>query len=49
MICNVQRLRQSLRNFKFDILDVGFIFLIGFLTYQGHTLHVVCSSGGCGF
>jgi len=49
MIWNVLRTGTSLRNLKLDILDVGFIFLIGIITYQGLTIQSVCSSGGCGF
>ncbi len=49
MIFNVLRSGPRLREFKLDILDLGFIFLIGFITYQGQTIQALCSSGLCGF
>jgi len=49
MIYNKIKSGLSLREFKFDILDIGFIFLIGFITYQGQTIQASCSTGLCGF
>jgi len=49
MIFKVLRSGISLREFKFDIVDFGLIFLLGFMTYQGQTIKAMCPTGLCGF
>ena len=44
-------LRQSgisLKGFRLDVLDIGFIILLGMMTYQGQTIQALCSTGFCG-
>lgn len=48
-VCRVLKTGFNIRNFRLDILDVGFIILLGMMTYQGQTIQAVCSSGFCGF
>ncbi|MCH7967751.1 MAG: hypothetical protein IH841_00615 [Thaumarchaeota archaeon] len=37
----------GLRAFKLDIMDFGFIILLAMLTYQGHTVQLLCSTSIC--
>ncbi|GFN41453.1 MAG: hypothetical protein YK1312THETA_1150002 [Marine Group I thaumarchaeote] len=39
----------SLKGFRLDVLDIGFIALLGMITYQGQTMQAICSTGFCGF
>ncbi len=48
-VCKKIKSGFSIRGFKLDILDVGFIILLGMMTYQGQTIQAICSTGFCGF
>ena len=48
-ICQGIKSGISLRGFRLDVLDIGFIILIGMITYQGQNIQALCSTGFCGF
>ncbi|HET6517993.1 MAG TPA: hypothetical protein VFG25_07240 [Nitrosopumilaceae archaeon] len=48
-ICKILKPGFSIKSFRFDILDVGFIILLGMMTYQGQAIQAVCATGYCGF
>jgi len=48
-LCKSLKSGFSIKGFRLDILDVGFIIILGMLTYQGQAIQAVCATGFCGF
>jgi len=49
MLCKGLKSGLSIKGFRLDVLDIGFIILLGMMTYQGQTIQALCSTGFCGF